>query len=48
MHVQIITFGPKGLGEEENPSHCEAIAPAFPQLPGLGSKTWLANPERKT
>ena len=48
MHVQIITFGLKGLGDEEYRSHCEAIAPAFAQLPGLVSKTWLANAETNT
>lgn len=48
MHVQIITFGLKELGDEEYRSHCEAIAPAFAQLPGLVSKTWLANAETNT
>jgi hypothetical protein len=48
MHVQIITFSLKGLGDEEYRSHCEAIAPAFAQLPGLVSKTWLANAETNT
>ncbi len=48
MHVQIITFGLKGLGDEEYRSHCEAIAPAFAQLPGLVSKAWLANAETNT
>ena len=45
MHVQIITFGLKEIGDEEYRFHCEAIAPAFAQLPGLVSKTWLANAE---
>ena len=48
MHVQIITFGLKELSDEEYRSHCEAIAPAFAQLPGLISKTWLANAETNT
>jgi hypothetical protein len=48
MHVQIITFKLKGLSDEEYRSHCEAIAPAFTQLPGLLSKTWLANAETNT
>lgn len=48
MHVQIITFGLEGLSDEEYRSHCEAIAPAFAQLPGLVSKTWLANAETNT
>lgn len=45
MHVQIVTFGLKGLGDGEYRSHCDAMAPAFAQLPGLVSKTWLANTE---
>ena len=48
MHVQIITFNLSGLTDEEYRSHCEAIAPAFAQLPGLVSKTWLANAETNT
>jgi len=48
MRVQIITFNLKGLSDEEYRSHCEAIAPAFAQLPGLLSKTWLANAETNT
>ena len=48
MRVQIITFNLTGLSDEEYRSHCEAIAPAFAQLPGLLSKTWLANAETNT
>ena len=48
MHVQIITFGLEGLSDREYRFHCEAIAPAFAQLPGLVSKTWLANAETNT
>jgi hypothetical protein len=48
MHVQIITFNLKGLSDEEYRAHCEAIAPAFAQLPGLLAKTWLANAETNT
>ena len=48
MHVQIITFGLEGLSDREYRSHCEAIAPAFAQLPGLVSKIWLANAETNT
>ena len=48
MHVQIITFNLKGLSDREYRSHCEAIAPAFAGLPGLVSKTWLANAETNT
>ncbi len=48
MHAQIITFNLKGLNDEEYRYHCEAIAPAFAQLPGLVSKAWLANAETNT
>lgn len=48
MHVLIITFSLKRLSDEEYRFHCEAIAPAFAQLPGLVSKTWLANAETNT
>ena len=48
MHVQIVNFRLEGIGEEDYRRHCEAIAPAFANLPGLVSKTWLANPETNT
>lgn len=48
MHVQIITFGLKELSDGDYRAHCEAMAPAFSQLPGLVSKTWLANAETNT
>jgi hypothetical protein len=48
VHVQIITFNLKGLSDGDYRAHCEAIAPAFAQLPGLVSKTWLANAEANT
>ena len=43
MHVQIVNFGLKGLEDKDYRAHCGAMAPAFAQLPGLVSKTWLAN-----
>ncbi len=48
MHVQIVNFSLKGISEEDYRRHCEAIASAFANLPGLVSKTWLANPETNT
>jgi heme-degrading monooxygenase HmoA len=48
VHVQIVNFRLEGIGEEDYRRHCEAIAPAFANLPGLVSKTWLANPETNT
>ncbi len=48
MHIQIINFGLKGISDEEFRRHCEAVALAFAELPGLISKYWLANPETNT
>jgi heme-degrading monooxygenase HmoA len=48
VHVQIVNFRLEGIGEEDYRKHCEAIAPAFANLPGLVSKTWLANPDTNT
>ena len=48
MHVQIVNFGLKDLADEDYRAHCGAMAPAFAQLPGLVSKTWLANRETNT
>lgn len=48
MHLQIINFNIEGISEEDYRKLCETIAPAFADLPGLISKTWLANPETNT
>ena len=48
MHVQIVNFRLKNASEEDYRRHCEAIAPAFANLPGLVSKTWLSDPETNT
>jgi heme-degrading monooxygenase HmoA len=48
VHIQIVNFRLEGIGEEDYRRHCEAIAPAFANLPGLVSKTWLANPDTNT
>lgn len=48
MHIQIINFGLEGMSEEEYRDLAGSIAPAFADLPGLISKTWLANPETNT
>ena len=48
MHVQIVTFGLKDLKDDDYRAHCGAMAPAFAQLPGLVSKTWLANAATNT
>jgi hypothetical protein len=48
MHIQIVNFRLEGMGEEDYRGIAEAIAPAFANLPGLVSKTWLADPETDT
>jgi hypothetical protein len=43
MYILIVTFQLNGLSEQEYEQQCEAAAPMFATLPGLLSKTWLAN-----
>ncbi len=43
MHIQIVNFRLEGMGEEDYRRIAETIAPAFANMPGLVSKTWLAN-----
>jgi hypothetical protein len=48
MHVQIVNFSIKGISEGDYRRQCDAIASTFANLPGLVSKTWLADPETNT
>jgi quinol monooxygenase YgiN len=48
MHILVINFNLKGISEEDYRGLVEPIAPAFAVLPGLISKTWLANKETNT
>ena len=48
MHILVINFNLKGISEEDYLGLIEPIAPAFAGLPGLISKTWLANAETNT
>jgi hypothetical protein len=48
MHILIVNFGLNGISEEDYFGIVEPIAPAFAGLPGLVSKTWLANAETNT
>ena len=48
MHIQIINFRLEGMSEEDYRKLTETIAPAFANLPGLVSKTWLASSETNT
>ena len=43
MHVQIINFQLEDLSEADFRAHCDEVAPAFAEVPGLVSKVWLAN-----
>jgi len=43
VHIQIINFHLKDLSEAEYRAHCDELAPAFAEVPGLISKVWLAN-----
>jgi hypothetical protein len=47
-HVQIVTFQLAGLDPDGYRAHCEAAAPAFPEISGLRAKAWLANPATNT
>jgi quinol monooxygenase YgiN len=48
MHILIVNFNLGGMTEEDYLGLVEPIAPAFAGLPGLISKTWLANKETNT
>jgi Putative mono-oxygenase ydhR len=48
MHILVINFNLKGISDEDYRGLVEPIAPAFAGLPGLVSKTWLANAETNT
>ena len=48
MHIQVVNFSLKGINEEDYRRHCEVTASVFADLPGLISKTWLADPETNT
>ena len=48
MHTSILNFNLEGISEEDCRGQAEPIAPAFASLPGLVSKTWLANRQTNT
>jgi heme-degrading monooxygenase HmoA len=43
MHVQIVSFHLKGMTEAEFRAMSDQLAPTFASVPGLISKTWLAD-----
>lgn len=48
MHVLIITFNLAGLADADYRQRAQALAPQFMQVPGLVSKTWLADEASNT
>lgn len=48
MHVLIVNFHLAGITREEFQAMSDHLAPAFAKLPGLVSKTWLADAESNT
>jgi heme-degrading monooxygenase HmoA len=48
MHIKIVTFSLEGISEEAYRQQVDAVASAFADLPGLISKTWLANEQTNT
>jgi hypothetical protein len=48
MQILIITFKLVGLDDAAYRQHATALAPRFLQVPGLLSKTWLADEARHT
>lgn len=48
MNVLVVNFALRGLDPEHYGQHCEHVAPIFADLPGLVSKTWIANPATNT
>lgn len=48
MHILIINFNLHELAREQYEGVCDELAPTFAAVPGLISKTWLANEETNT
>ena len=48
MHIQIINFNLKGISRAEYEAASDEIVGLFASMPGLVSKTWLANEETNT
>ena len=43
MHIQIVTFSLKDIDHDAYAKLCDELAPAYAAVPGLTSKTWLAD-----
>ena len=48
MHILIINFNLHEISGEQYESVCDELAPTFAAVPGLISKTWLANEQTNT
>ena len=48
MHIQIVNFRLAGIGDKEFRAMSDQLAPAFAEVPGLISKTWLADAASNT
>ena len=48
MHVLIVNFNLKGMSDAEFRGMSDELAPVFAGLPGLISKTWLADEASNT
>ena len=46
MHVLVVNFRLDGVTEAEYAGLCDELAPAFAEVPGLASKTWLADSDK--
>lgn len=48
MHVLVVNFQLDGVDEEGYRAMCDELAPAFAEVPGLVTKTWLADSDSNT
>jgi hypothetical protein len=48
MHVQIVNFNLQDLSDGDYRRACDGLAPVFADVPGLVSKTWLADEATNT
>jgi hypothetical protein len=45
MYVQVVNFELQGVSHSDYEASCEALAPAFAEIPGLLSNVWMVEPE---
>jgi hypothetical protein len=48
MHIQIVNFNLSGMSDSEFRSMSDQLAPTFASVPGLLTKTWLADEASNT